>query len=103
MFVTNNHNWFHMFWKTNLLKHQKVSKHYDQDCLKNFILHFMPLLRALIILWLKFSLSFWKHVVDQTSTAFNTKFWPQWKNWKSGYQVKQFLSLLSKLVTIILD
>ena len=32
MFITNNHDSFHLWWKENLVKHQKVSKCYDQDC-----------------------------------------------------------------------
>ena len=32
MFVTDNHDSFHFWWKENLIKHQKVSKYYDQDC-----------------------------------------------------------------------
>ena len=32
--------------KKKLVKHQKVSKYYGQDCLKNFLLHFMSSLRA---------------------------------------------------------
>ena len=32
MFITNNHDSFHLRWKKNLVKHQKVSKYYDQDC-----------------------------------------------------------------------
>ena len=37
------------------------------------------------------------------SNAFDTKFGPQWKDRKSSYHVKQILSLLCKLVTLILD
>ena len=32
IFITNNHDSFHLWWKENLAKHQKVSKYYDQDC-----------------------------------------------------------------------
>ena len=32
MFITNNNDSFHLRWKENLVKHQKVSKYYDQDC-----------------------------------------------------------------------
>ena len=32
MCITNNHDPFHLWWKKNLVKHQKVSKYYDQDC-----------------------------------------------------------------------
>ena len=31
-FVTNNHVLFHLWWKENLLNHQKVSKYYEHDC-----------------------------------------------------------------------
>ena len=32
MFITNNHDSFHLWWKEHLAKHQKVQKYYDQDC-----------------------------------------------------------------------
>ena len=32
MFITNNHISFHLWLKKNFVKHQKVSKYYDQDC-----------------------------------------------------------------------
>ena len=32
MFITNNHGLFHLWWKEDLVKHQKVSKFYDHDC-----------------------------------------------------------------------
>ena len=32
MFITNNHGSFHLWWKENLVKHQKVSKYCGQDC-----------------------------------------------------------------------
>ena len=35
--------------KENLMKHQKVSKYYDHDCLKNIILFYMFLLTAKIV------------------------------------------------------
>ena len=35
--------------KKNLVKHKKVSKYYDHDCPKNFILFFMSLLTAPIV------------------------------------------------------
>ena len=31
MFITNNHASFHLWSKDNLVKHQKVSKYYDQE------------------------------------------------------------------------
>ena len=32
MFVSNNHALFHLSWKENLAKHQKVSKYYENSC-----------------------------------------------------------------------
>ena len=32
MFITNNQPLFQLWWKENLVKHQKVSKYYDHDC-----------------------------------------------------------------------
>ena len=32
MFITNNHDSFHLWWHENFVKHQNVSKYYDQDC-----------------------------------------------------------------------
>ena len=32
MFITYNHDSFHLWWKENFVKHQKVSKYYGQDC-----------------------------------------------------------------------
>ena len=32
MFVSNNHALFHLWWKENLVKHQKVSKYYENGC-----------------------------------------------------------------------
>ena len=32
MFITNNHHLFHLWWHKNFVKHQNVSKYYDQDC-----------------------------------------------------------------------
>ena len=30
--ITNNYDSFHLWWKRNLAKHQKISKYYDHDC-----------------------------------------------------------------------
>ena len=35
--------------KQNLVKHQKVSKHYENDCLLNFLLLFISLLGVPIV------------------------------------------------------
>ena len=31
-FITNNHALFHLWWKENLLNHQKVSRYYKHSC-----------------------------------------------------------------------
>ena len=46
MFITNNKILFHLWRMKNLVKHEKISKYYDQDCLKNILLPFMSSLRA---------------------------------------------------------
>ena len=40
MFITNNHTLFPLWWKGNLVKHQKVSKYNDYDCSLFFLLNF---------------------------------------------------------------
>ena len=32
MLISNNRALFHLWWKENLVKHQKVSKYYENDC-----------------------------------------------------------------------
>ena len=49
MFISNNRASFHLWCKENLVKHQKVSKYYENDCLQNFILLFMPLLTTPVV------------------------------------------------------
>ena len=49
MFITSNHASFNLSGKENLVKHQKVSKHYENDCLQNFLLLCMSLLTAPVI------------------------------------------------------
>ena len=47
--ITNNHASFHLWRKENLLNDQKVSKNYEHDCLKDFLLIFISLLTASIV------------------------------------------------------
>ena len=49
------------------------------------------------------SLTYFANDCRSNFKGFNTKFGPQWKDWKNTYQVKQVLSLLSKFVTLYLD
>ena len=43
---------------------------------------------------------FLKNDRKQSWKAFNVKLGPQWKNWKSSYQVKQISTLFCKLVAL---
>ena len=46
MFISNNHTSFHLWGKKNLVKHRKVSKHYETVCLQNLLLLFKFVLTA---------------------------------------------------------
>ena len=50
MFITNNLAFFHLRCKENLVKHHKISKYYDHDCLQNVLLVFMSLLTVIFLL-----------------------------------------------------
>ena len=49
MFVSNNRASFHLWRKEKLVKHQNVSRYFENDCLQNFLLLFMSLLTAPIV------------------------------------------------------
>ena len=49
MFISNNRILLHLRRKENLIKHQKVSKYYENICLQNFLFLCMSLLKALIV------------------------------------------------------
>ena len=49
MFMSNIPALFQFQEKKNLVKHQKVSKHFENDCLQNFILLFMSSLTVPIV------------------------------------------------------
>ena len=99
MFIANDHNSFHLWWQENFVKHQKVLKYYDQDCLKNFLLLFMSLLSASIVKnshfcdWTLLNLS--KKRRRPTFKGLNTKFGPQWEGRKSSYQRNLSVAILS--------
>ena len=44
--MSNNRPSFHLWRRKNLVKHEKVSKYYENDCLQNFLSLFMSLLTA---------------------------------------------------------
>ena len=56
--------------KDNLAKNQKVSKYHENDCLKSFLLLFMPLLITKFVkkstIWAKNYFIFLKNVLKQS-------------------------------------
>ena len=86
MFITNNRTSFYLWWKENLVEHQKVSKYYENDCLQNAIMFFVPLLTATVVenshIQVGIYLIFLETVLKQTWKSF--KFRPPWKNGKSS-------------------
>ena len=44
--ISSNRTSIHLWRKENLVKHPKVSKYYETDCLQNFLLFFMFLSTA---------------------------------------------------------
>ena len=51
MFISNNRASFHLRWKENLVKYQKVSKSYETDCSSNF--HKQELIFSIIKRWIQ--------------------------------------------------
>ena len=106
MFIGNNPTWFHFWWKKNLVKHRKVSKYYETDCLQNFLFLFMFLLTAKLVenshIYARILFIFVNNVLKQTLNFFSTTFPPQWKHRKSSYQVGHILGLLCHLIALIL-
>ena len=93
MFRSNNCTLFHFWWKKNLVKHQKVSKYYEIDCLQDSVFLFMFLLTVKFVnnshIYESIFLFLVTNVLKQTWNSFNTKFQPHWKDRKSTYQVRQ--------------
>ena len=81
MFISNNRLSFHLWRKENLVKHRKVSKYYETDCLQNFLLLFMFLLTTKFVknshIQARVFFIFLKNVSKQSCDSFNTKFQPQ--------------------------
>ena len=106
MFVSNNRQSVRLWWKEYLVKHQEVTKYYENDSLQNFLLVFMSLIPTKFVrnshIWAKTYFIFLENVLKQTWNSFNTKFEDQWNSWKSSYQVKQILALFCYLIPLIL-
>ena len=73
MFMRDNHLW----WKKNLVKHQIVSKYYENEYLQNYILLFMSLLTIKSIknshIKARIYFTFLKNILKQICNALNTK------------------------------
>ena len=78
MFISNNWTWFHFQGKENLRKRQRVSKYYENDCLQNFILHFVSLLTAKLVknsnILARIYFIFRKNVLNQSWNSSSTTF-----------------------------
>ena len=92
MLISNNCEWFPLWWRENLVKHQAVSEYYENVCLQHFLMPFISLLIAQCVkkghIQARLNLIFLKILLKQTSNSFNTKFGTQYKNAKSSYQVR---------------
>ena len=70
MFLNKIRTSFHLWGKENLVKHQHVSKCYENDCLENSVFLFMCLLTAPIDknshIYARISFIFLKIVLKQT-------------------------------------
>ena len=58
MCISNNCPSFRLWWKENLVKQQKVWKYNENDCLQNFVLHFISLLIVKFVKTVIFRLEF---------------------------------------------
>ena len=78
MFISNNRLSFDLWGKENLVKHRKVSKYYQNDCLKHFLLLFMSLLTATFVkknhISAKIYFVFLTIALNQSGNFSNTKF-----------------------------
>ena len=83
-----------------------MTKYYVHDCLKNFLLLFMPFITAQIVKNSHYLtgiyLIFLKNILDQTWETFNTKSRPQWIDRKCSYQERPILTLFCDLFSYFL-
>ena len=106
LFITNNRPSFNSWLKETVVKRQEVSKYYENDCLQNFLLRFMSLLKANFVknihIWARIYFLLAKNLLQQNWNSFNTKFQPQSKLRKSSYEVTQLLAVFCYLIALIL-
>ena len=92
MFISNNRQSFHLWWKENLVNHLKLSKYYETDCLQSFLLLFMLLLTAKFAkhshILARIFIIFLKNVLKKTWNSLNTKFQLQWKDRENSNQIR---------------
>ena len=78
MFIRNDRASFHFWASEHLLKHQRVSKYYHNDCLQNVLSRFMSLLTATLDknshTCDKIYFIFPENVLKQTSNILNSQF-----------------------------
>ena len=105
-FISKNRASFNLWWKENLVKHEKVPKYYKTDFLQNFLFFFMFLLTTKFVknshFWGIGFFIFLQNVLKETWISFYTKFAPQWNHQKSGYQVREVLELFCHLIALII-
>ena len=78
MFIGNGRASFHFWAQEHLLKHQRVSKYYHNECLQNVLSHFMSLFTAKLVknshTRAKIYFIFLENVLKQTSNILNNQF-----------------------------
>ena len=105
--LLNNRQSFHLWRMENLVKHRKIPKYYETDCLQNFLLRYMFLIITNFVkdnhIQARIWFIFLKNLLNQTWNAFNTKFQHLWKNWKSSYQLRESFAPPCNLFALNLD
>ena len=82
-----------------MVKHQKISEYYENDCLQNFFLLFMLLLAAPLVKNLDQKLFYlFKKRPKKIDSLLKPNFDLSEKTGKSSYQVKQILALFCNLI-----
>ena len=94
-----------MWGKEKLVKYQQFSNYCVHHCLLNFLSIYRSLSTASIVKTVILAVIYFiflkKNILDQTWKPFETKFWPQRKDWKRIYEVRQNLELFCNLVALI--
>ena len=94
IFITNNYNSFHLWWKENLVKHQIVWKYYDQDCCKNLLKNINQTFR--VVHYLTWKLELVSDILGMIVSYQNKLAWVLFCSINCG---KKWLSEKKKLLT----